>query len=419
MDKILKAREHRNHLISSYKNPVILVKANIPGIDKNINEAYLLVRLFFIEINQKFRVLSFEFIESDDGPYYLIEILLDDMIQTKMKLIDIEEHHLLGRLIDLDLFDRKNKSSLSRKDLKVEDRKCYVCNHSARFCSRNQSHDINLLNKFIKDQVFLYLIQFIKTTIKEAMMIELELDHKFGLVTKTSSGSHHDMDYFLMIKAQEVILPFFMDLFELAYHHDDDYQELFKKAREIGKLAENKMLETTNQVNCYKGLIFVLGLFVISTAIVLSKHQKLENVFEYIKVLTKDINQDFLGNSETFGIKVYQMHFIKGVRGEAYLGFPTIKEMFNKYKNDQINDQMLRSALKDMILLTEDTVFLKRAKSYDYYLEVKKMIKDLNTNNLNEVISFTEYAIKNCLSFGGSADLLVSLIYLMKINEIL
>ena len=48
INEILKAREERALLINDYlksNNVVIVIKANIPGVNKNINEAYLLVNL--------------------------------------------------------------------------------------------------------------------------------------------------------------------------------------------------------------------------------------------------------------------------------------------------------------------------------------------------------------------------------------
>jgi holo-ACP synthase / triphosphoribosyl-dephospho-CoA synthase len=420
MNNILDSREHRKNIISTYHNPVIVIKANIPGLSKNLSEAYLLVRLFFIELKKVFNVISHQFIDSSDGPYYILELNFVDIIDVKYKLIEIENTYPLGRFIDLDIYDHQIKTSLSRNALHLDDRKCYICEKSARYCSKNQTHDVHILIDLIKNEVYTHLRAKVKQIVIDSMKIELELEYKFGLVTKSSSGSHPDMNYDLMLIAQDAIVPYLLEMFDLAYQKESkiNLNEIFEKARDIGKLAETIMLDFTNQINCYKGLIFVLGLFVLSTSFALKNNQRFEDIFENIKIMTKNIDRDFKVNDQTFGKQAYLKYKIKGARGEASQGFPTIKKLIDKYSREEITDQMLRNVLKDIILSTDDTVFLKRAKSYENYINIKKMIENLDVSNINDVIKFTDYAISNHLSFGGSADLLVAFIYVLKIKDL-
>jgi triphosphoribosyl-dephospho-CoA synthetase len=100
------------------------------------------------------------------------------------------------------------------------------------------------------------------------------------------------------------------------------------------------------------------------------------------------------------------------------LGFPSIQHVINLYQfNHDLSDQTLRHILRDLIIVSEDTVLLKRAGSLDKYYETKELIKKVNINSIEEVKSFTDYAISNDLSFGGSADLLIAYLYLKHIHH--
>ncbi|MBN2300381.1 MAG: citrate lyase holo-[acyl-carrier protein] synthase [Acholeplasmataceae bacterium] len=413
-DSLLNAREKRIDFIKSLLSEThltILVKANIPGQNKNINEAYLLVRLFCFEVNKIYPNNSFEVYESLDGPYAIFSINSLDLISTKLELIGLEEKHPLGRFIDLDLFGT-SMNSISRKELNIEDRKCYLCNQYARYCSRNKTHSIESLLSFIKTNVFKYLSVSIEQSIQNSILLELNMEHKFGLVTPTSNGSHPDMDYHLMFNAQKAILPYLTKLFELGYQAEDLIQ-LLQEARIIGLKAEERMLKVTRGINAYKGLIFVLGLSILSTGYVLSHDQSFNSIFDMIQSITKDIEDEFKNPPTTSGLKAYTMYGYKGIRGEVKKGIPSVQSALKLIKDHQVKD--LHLLLKHLILVSEDTVFIKRALTKERYLLFKNEIRYLDVSSLEQQIRFTQKAIKENLSFGGSADLLVTTLYLNSI----
>ncbi|MFP4177792.1 MAG: citrate lyase holo-[acyl-carrier protein] synthase, partial [Acholeplasmataceae bacterium] len=288
IDSILRAREARLEAIQKAfgldrSRVIISIKANIPGPNKRISEAYLLVRLFFNRVRSMFESSNHEFIDCDDGPYVLMVALGIDAITLKKALVELEETHPLGHFIDLDVFDEP-KASLSRVDLGYPLRKCYLCDRDARDCIRNQRHELKDLLKVVKSAVENHLREVTLTAINEAIVTELDLDEKFGLVTKTSSGSHEDMDYDLMIKAKDAILPFFNELFELGYRASS-LNNLLEKARPIGLRAEQAMFSVTSGINCYKGIIFLIGLITISLGRVLRRNEPLSMIFTNIETI--------------------------------------------------------------------------------------------------------------------------------------
>ncbi|MDO9628926.1 MAG: citrate lyase holo-[acyl-carrier protein] synthase [Acholeplasmataceae bacterium] len=420
MSDLLTARESRHFRIQelhdTFNLPLISIKANIPGENKNISEAYLLVRLFLNELKPYVSIKYLEYKESMDGPYYLIVTLKDNHQDIKSILVGIEDTHPLGRFVDLDFY-LDGQKSVSRGDLKLPFRKCYLCENDAHDCSRNQTHTIKELTSFIHKSIEKYLFNLVTDYAEKAMLYELNIEHKFGLVTKTTMGSHSDMTYDLMLKAQKVIIPYFGKMFIKGYR-SNDIHNLFIEAREIGISAEEEMLKETGGINCYKGLIFVLGLVMLSTGYMISHHQQFDLIFKNVQNMTKDLLKEFDRDPITFGEQAFHTHQVKGARGEAYLGFPTIHlALVNLEYKDSLSDSALRGLLQMIILSTDDTVLLKRAGTLERYMMIKRKLSEVDTENLDEVIEFTKYCIKENISFGGSADLLVSTIFLFLIKK--
>lgn len=419
-NSVLDAREKRIfHIDESLKeSPIVLcIKANIPGPNKNLWYGKYLVLYFKKLLEHTCDSCTSYTYQSDDGYYALIHLPDDDVISIKHFLMHIEETHPLGRLIDLDIFHRQNKS-VSRIDIGAPLRTCMLCEEPAILCMRYQKHSLEEMLDFIKKETQIFLLQDIKKQIHLAIITELELEDKFGLVTKSSSGSHDDMDYHLMLKAIDAILDDFVEIFKLGLL-SDHLDHLFSQAKKIGIHAEKKMLEATNGINCYKGLITVLGFACLASGYALSHQHTFSKIFSDIQYLAKDIMNDFDRPIHTFGIKAYQDYQMTGIRGECSKGLPTVQMVLNKYPHLTKDDSItLRKALRDLIVLSEDTVFLKRSKSFNRYQEIKDEIKKLDLDNLVQIKKYTQKMIDENISFGGSADLLITTIYLQNIKHL-
>lgn len=398
---ILKAREERIKIIKKDidKYQIISVHANIKGNDKNTKEAYLLVN-HFSRLIMDFNPSNYLIKESDDGIYYLF--YFDNNKNLKEECIEIEENDKLGRFIDLDVFYYNDKSE-SRNTL----RKCFICNQPAFVCARLNSHTDNEINGYIKINVLKYMNDLITKFAGEAILKELNLEPKFGLVCKNYKSSHKDMNYDIMMKAKNAIEGEFYSFFELAYLNDD-IQFIKKEMRNIGKDIEKKMLIATNNVNAYKGLIFNLGLIICSLALKLKSNTAL-SIFEYVKILACGIIEELKEGRDTFGKRAYQEYGILGARGEAENGFKNLRDCMNLYNLDAD----LISALVYLIINIEDTTLLKRCKNIEKYNYIKKEFKEnKDYDYLNDL------CLKENLSFGGAADLLILGCFLKEMNKI-
>jgi len=405
-DKILKAREKRYLRILELQDiyqTVVTLKVNYPGNDKNHYLACLIFNAINIE-GLPFQYQAMEKDISDDGPYYLFAIN-EDANLVKEESVKFEESHPLGRFLDIDVYQGQEAISRNIK------RKCYICGQPAHICIRSKNHSYDELYTFIENKTLDFYQKLLNDYIDEAIMIELDLDPKFGLVTKNTSGSHDDMDYGLMLKAKEAIMPYFIKIFNYSIKIDD-FTHHIEDLRSLGMQAEIAMFKATNQVNAYKGLIFHLGLIISVYANYISRNQE-ENFVEKIKE-TAQIFFDLDDKDHvSFGKIAYNEYQIKGAKGEALLGYPHVIEALNIYKDST-------DALKTLVFFIchiEDTNLLKRAKSIDFYKKVKKMFCKLKTKNLKEVNQLSKICIDHRLSFGGSADLLIVTIFIKKLMD--
>lgn len=401
--------QYYENIINNLKSYDVCINLSVngPGNSKYSPEAKLLIIYFdkLITFNYTKRIVS----NTLKGPQITYYINSQSALDIKNEMIKLEDNHPLGRFVDIDVFEKNNPKSLRRSQL----RKCFLCNNPAFVCQRKETHSKNELEIFFKKEVLTFFGEMISKIISESMLLELNLDPKFGLVTPYTNGSHPDMDYELMVTAGNSITPYLREMFKAAVRIDNLF-ELIINNQVIGKLAEEHMLMITKGVNCYKGLIYNLGLMITASTWALLHNYRFEETFDLAKkIALKTFNNEEI---ETFGYNAYQHLNFGGIRKEALNGFPSIQEVLPILtKTDDLN---LLEVLIKLIIITEDSVLLKRSGSMEMMSEVIAKFKQIDYQNLDEVRSLTKFSIDNNLSFGGAADLLVTTIYIKKIESI-
>jgi holo-ACP synthase len=155
LEEILEAREKRSktqrELINIYRTTLISFTLNVPGAEKNnpiftkINE--MGIQLLEEEMRRQNIKLVHKIVQiTADGDEAFLNINWDSLSVKKITAA-IEENHKLGRLFDFDVFNTKGEQ-VSRRELDLPERKCLVCNDSAKVCGRSRKHSIEeLLNK--------------------------------------------------------------------------------------------------------------------------------------------------------------------------------------------------------------------------------------------------------------------------------
>ena len=417
---ILRDRESRVNFIKTFlkKHNVICLKANIVGEHKNTNYSYVVTKYFEKKIDDFIKEKNIDLIDkvtdvSLDGNYVLY--LFNKKIHLKDEMVKLEESEEIGRLVDIDVYESISEGipvSLSRGS----NRKCLLCDEAAFVCQRKQTHTLEELKERSEKIVHTKLKTMVTTALKKSMMYELNLDPKFGLVTKKTNGAHRDMTYELLEKTQDVIIPYLFEMFEVGYK--TRIRKIYPLIKEIGIKADEAMFKATNGINVYKGVIFSLGIICASLGYKMnSLYIKCASVLNLTKDISKKVLDEY-DKHDTFGSKAYTEYKIGGARLEAYNGFPNVRNCC-KYLTD-LEDSSLLKALIYLIVNLEDTVMLKRAKTIDKYYDIKLKFSEINLDNKldsNLLEKLNKQMVDENISFGGCADMLICAVFLRLIQN--
>lgn len=160
-EDILRQREERVHrqewLIKDYFAALVSMRVNYPGLNKNncisLGIMKILCRLVVKAFKNKIMFKDFQI--TAEGPVLTL-VINEDSQEIKRRVIDLEEEHPLGRFVDIDVYDNTGKS-ISREELGLKPRKCYICDDYAHNCVRCKKHGIEEIKTYIKDKFQHYL----------------------------------------------------------------------------------------------------------------------------------------------------------------------------------------------------------------------------------------------------------------------
>jgi holo-ACP synthase/triphosphoribosyl-dephospho-CoA synthase len=448
LSKVLFAKEARRELrkkLALNQFATISVSLNVAGYPKNNKitqqffemlledfKIFLIANRINIFINKKFEILD------EVGNFYCnkIEDKTIDLIDLKLKTEEFEQHHEVGRLIDIDVFDKKGVPISSNKT-----KKCLLCEKPAMVCMHEKTHSFEDLRKFSFDNMQLYikakqkkdLLQNICEMANKAILYEVSVTPKPGLVDFEDSGAHTDMNYFTFLNSSAAISPFWLEISELAFSYTGDLAKALPEIRKIGIRAEEKMLFATNNANTHKGLIFIMGLSVFATVKSLQGNNYIFDSILFrssLQKITKNLveNELKLSNKKSIshGEKTYQKFGIKGAgaRYQAQMGFPVIFEKvipflsehleIDRHQNKEELNEIIKKALLLLIANVDDSNVLYRNSAEAENLKLMANLVYQDKKNYAELCLFCKE--KN-ISPGGSADLLALSLFLFFIQN--
>lgn len=255
----------------------------------------------------------------------------------------------------------------------------------------------------------------------KALLYEVSVTPKPGLVDRKNQGSHKDMDYYTFLDSAVALTPYFKSMTELGQITSTERPETtFYRLQDLGKEAEAVMYQATGYVNTHKGAIFSLGILCGALGRLKGTGEKLltENLVKECVRMTKAPIEYFFETMKpemnTAGCRLYRKYGIQGIRGEVASGFlsvrkeglPVLKELLERgYSYDRAGSITLLYLIAETI----DTNIITRS-DYEMCMKIKNQLKrlikekDVITTAMLEKIDqkFIEYNI----SPGGSADLL-------------
>ncbi|CZQ92641.1 apo-citrate lyase phosphoribosyl-dephospho-coa transferase [Trichococcus palustris] len=151
LEEMLEVRENRvstqRELLSSQKEDSLLMAImNIPGPVKNnlhLEKAFnaVLERIEEVLSNHLPQASLYRNLKTGAEYYFLSPLTPKEL---KQKMVMIEETHPYGRLFDLDVLWLEGDSlkSISRTELGLPTRRCFICNRDAKDCGRSRRHSI-------------------------------------------------------------------------------------------------------------------------------------------------------------------------------------------------------------------------------------------------------------------------------------
>ena len=251
---------------------------------------------------------------------------------------------------------------------------------------------------------------------KDALVSEVNVTPKPGLVDKNGSGAHKDMDISLFLKSADALEPFFEEMARLARDRTED---LFAKLREVGKQAEKAMFAATGGVNTHKGAIFSIGL--ICSAAAFTQSTDTETLCAFSAAMTSGICESELAEGLTNGQKAFIKSGAKGARGEACSGFESVR-LFGLpiYEHELASGKDHNSAavktLISLIANVRDTNVISRGGREDEIRALAKaVLEDFSEEN---VLRLGDEFVKRNISPGGCADLLAVTFLLHELKKI-
>jgi len=434
---ILKARENRAFLrkqIALNGQMNLSISLNVPGYPKTTS----LLQSFFNFIIPDFenyalahRITLKQTHKLTDaaGDFYLsiIENTSFSAKQIKQICENYEEKHPLGRLIDIDIYDENGLPESSGKS-----KLCFFCKEKPAIeCMREKNHSyeeirnfmLKEIEKFLANERYHSIVKEISSIALRAILYEVSLTPKPGLVDTQSSGSHSDMNYYTFLDSSSIISQYFSSLAQEGLNFKNkQISEALPIIRTIGLQMEHDMYQITNKVNTQKGLIFLMSVSIFASAMILSEDNffSINSFREKVKQICKGISIEFQYNNKetmTHGEKVQKKFGAGGARAEAENGFPTVFTHGIIQLKNGIQSDSLQKALVAIIAENSDTNILFR-KGEEKAMELRTLanqcLNQFSTSNYQRLIDFCK--MEN-ISPGGSADLLAITIFVYLVNE--
>ncbi len=258
---------------------------------------------------------------------------------------------------------------------------------------------------------------------RQALVKEVELTPKPGLVDRRNSGAHRDMDIDTFRRSIAAIAGGFSCFYDLGHSHATmgacDFLPLI---RQTGMVCEQAMFRATGGINTHKGGIFAFGLLCAAAGRLQGRGDTLdteticsEGAAMCATVVADDLQRN--NHATTVGEHLYRRFGLTGARGEAASGYATVREKaLPAYRQAQAEgcdeETALLQALLCLLAHNRDTNVVARG-GLDGLAFVRKEAQKLlqeggmfHPNGRQRMITLDESLIARNLSPGGSADLL-------------
>ena len=393
LPQILAAREERvgiqGAMLDKYHVPVVSFTMNIAGPVKvtGLSHRGFLwgleqLRLGFLQNRMKvLREITRELPTGDEG-YFAVDAPAE---RVKALCVEIEENGPgPGRFFDMDVIGLDG-----RKLERGRERYCIVCGKEGRGCASRRLHTVEELQWATRTGLDLAFVQLdqqrLSALATNALLEEVAVTPKPGLVDRANSGAHKDMDLFTFQASAAALTPYWAECFRegtrrtayppvstvgaangrppeaeppgkatgngqqtaggegtdpsapLRCAQDDKMgqgypTDTFAALRPLGKTAERRMLAATGGVNTHKGAIFTLGILCGAIGRLWTPEAGFpatEAILNEAAAMTRETLEKELPAARwnTAGEALYRKYGTRGIRGEVADGLPAVREI--------------------------------------------------------------------------------------------
>ena len=246
-----------------------------------------------------------------------------------------EAEHGLNRLLDVDVYTPQGPIRSGKY------KRCLVCDEPALVCMRTQRHRLATVRDYCDQQLSEWWIaqqrtrhsRLLSSAMTRALLDEVLLTPKPGLVDRQDSGSHEDMDLSLFVQAISALAPYWERVATLGMAFEgDNCQDALIALRRLGLEMEAAMQQATSGVNTHKGAIFLgcLAVFAHAHAWYTGSTSQQEDYQRIIRALSHDLvsrDMKMLSNDPSYGQRLLQLYEdarVGGPRYQAEHGLPGV-----------------------------------------------------------------------------------------------
>lgn len=435
LQEILLAREERaklqRELLAKHGAPLISFTMNIAGpiktsleIERAFDVGLCLIERFICSFEVLERIIKKE----KCGPVAIFSVRAGAKGLKRLATYIEEEYRPIGRLFDIDVIDTDG-THLSRKT----ERGCLVCGAPGRACAAGRLHPVSQIVEKTNEMLAGYFnrldASLLASLAKEALEFEVNTYPKPGLVDPVSAGSHSDLTVSDFMKSAEALVPCFFEFFSAGVRSrasSDD--ELFFALRRVGLDAERRMYAATDGKNTHKGAIFSFGIILGALGRIMRTDGVIpptEDILKEAARISKKALSDelFVARGATAGERAYIELGIRGARGEAMDGFPSVQNIALPVYRAAIAEGKNENGAGALTLLylianVYDTCLYSRGGSsgVEYAMSYARRLIEGGEPTAEQIEKMDREFKKRNLSPGGCADLLALTYFLYKLE---
>ncbi|WP_058912198.1 triphosphoribosyl-dephospho-CoA synthase CitG [Entomohabitans teleogrylli] len=259
--------------------------------------------------------------------------------------------------------------------------------------------------------------------VNQALLSELRLTPKPGLVDLRNSGAHRDMDVASFECSTAAITPWMEKFWELGFDAAGVAPEqVLVMLRPVGMACEHDMLAATGGVNTHRGAIFSFGLLSAAAGRLTAQGQPIEQnrLCDQVARFCRHIVARELSGAEggaSLGETLFLRFGLTGARGEAESGFRTVRTqalpVFNRVLEQHGDGNLaLLQTLLHLMAWNDDTRLAARGGLEGLYFVQQQAQRLLwkggvcSEKGIEAIQQLDDVLISRHLSPGGSADLL-------------